>query len=657
MTSFQSILIANRGEIAVRIIRTAKSLGYRTVAVYSDADAQMPHVFAADLAVHLGSSVAAESYLNIPKIIEAARRAGATAIHPGYGFLSESDSFAEACAQSGIVFIGPSPSAIRAMGNKAEAKRVMAAAGVPCILGYDGADQGDEAFAQEARRIGYPVMVKATSGGGGKGMRLIASPSELAEGIARARSEAFKAFGDSHLMLEKAVIAPRHVEVQVFADNHGSVVYVGDRDCSIQRRHQKIIEEAPAPDLDPETRSRMGESAVLAARAVEYRGAGTVEFLSAPNGEFYFLEMNTRLQVEHPVTEMVSGLDLVEWQIRIAAGDPLPLRQEQIEIRGHAIEARLYAEDPDANFLPQSGKIVVWRPPVSEGVRIDHGLDEGAFVSTYYDPMIAKVIGYGKDRREAGRRLVCALNDFVVGGIKTNRRFLTGVLSSKPFIEGELSTAFLDSNKFTPQENARYAAETLCVAAVMAYRRHATDHHAEMHGWRSRPWGEESILLESDGQRMSIMVFSSADRAYRVKAEGLSMNVAVLRDGALTRIRIDGLDEDILVAWQGNVLYLSRRGVSMSFTEFRERAASSKEGTDCFAVAPMPGAIAAVHSLVGMNVAKGETLLILEAMKMEHPIVAPVAGTVIAVHFSLGQQVATSDVLVEIEPVDAVPID
>ncbi|HXM31652.1 MAG TPA: biotin carboxylase N-terminal domain-containing protein, partial [Xanthobacteraceae bacterium] len=417
MAAFGKILIANRGEIALRIVRTARAMGYRTVAVYSDADREMPYVAFADEAVPIGSAPAAESYLSIEKIIASAKRTAADAIHPGYGFLSENADFAEVCAGTGLVFIGPPAAAIRLMGNKAAAKRRMIEAGVPCVPGYDGKDQSDEAFARAAAKIGFPVMVKAAAGGGGRGMRLVAEAARLTEALRSARAEASKAFGSAELILEKALAFARHVEIQVFGDRHGNIVHLGERDCSIQRRHQKVIEEALCPALSPALRRAMGEAAVAASRAVGYVSAGTVEFLLTPENEFYFLEMNTRLQVEHPVTEMITGRDLVEWQLRVAAGEALPLKQEAIAFHGHAIEARLCAEDPTRDFLPAAGKLLAWEVPSGTGIRVDHGLAPGVTVSPYYDSLLAKIVAYGATREEARRRLVAALNDTIALGI------------------------------------------------------------------------------------------------------------------------------------------------------------------------------------------------------------------------------------------------
>ena len=472
MSKFAKILIANRGEIACRIIRTAKALGYRTVAVFSDADAGALHVRQADEAVRIGAPPARDSYLNVAALLAAAKVAGADAVHPGYGFLSENAAFAEACAGAGLIFVGPPPAAIHAMGNKARAKKLMAAAGIPCVPGYEGADQSDATMLAEGRRVGFPLMVKAAAGGGGRGMRLVTSPDELANALTRARSEAASAFGSGELILERAITEGRHIEFQIFADRHGNVVHLGERDCSVQRRHQKVIEETPSPAVSADLRTTMGEAAVAAARAIDYVGAGTVEFLLDRSGKFYFLEMNTRLQVEHPVTEAVTGLDLVAWQLRVAAGENLPLEQHHIQRNGHAIEARLYAEDPHSNFLPQSGTLIAWRPASGEGVRIDHGLASGAGVSPFYDPMLAKVIAHGASREEARRRLIVALENTVALGLVTNRSFLIAVLRHPAFAAGEATTDFID-RYFAAGSDAMRGAEpdnrTLALAALLLF--------------------------------------------------------------------------------------------------------------------------------------------------------------------------------------------
>ncbi|MDX1693833.1 MAG: acetyl-CoA carboxylase biotin carboxylase subunit, partial [Ketobacteraceae bacterium] len=446
MAEISKILIANRGEIAVRVIRTARNLGYDTVAVYSEADKNALHVKVADEAVCVGPAVVAESYLNIDSIIRAAKLTGADAIHPGYGFLSENAAFAQACADNDIIFIGPPVGAIELMGSKRQSKIAMEKADVPCIPGYQGDDQSLENLASKARAVGTPLMIKASAGGGGRGMRLVHDLDSVEAELKSARSEAQNAFGSGELILERAVLEPRHIEIQVFADQQGNVIYLGERDCSIQRRHQKVVEEAPSPAVDEPLRRKMGQAAVNAARACDYVGAGTVEFLLAPDGSFYFLEMNTRLQVEHPVTEMITGQDLVEWQINVARGQPLPLTQEQVRLTGHAIEVRLYAEDTARNYMPQTGTISDWRIPAIEGLRLDHGIQVGQQVSPYYDPMLAKVITWGKSRTDAIRKLRKALRELVVFGVTTNQYFLAEILGHKAFIQGEFSTAFLNKD-------------------------------------------------------------------------------------------------------------------------------------------------------------------------------------------------------------------
>ena len=469
MITFTKILIANRGEIACRITRTAKTLGYRTVAVFSDADAGALHVREADEAARIGPPPAQESYLNIEALLAAAKLAGADAVHPGYGFLSENAAFAEACSKAGLIFIGPPAAAIDAMGNKARAKALMEAADVPCRARAIAARTSPtNILIAEGRRIGFPLMVKAAAGGGGRGMRLVTAAEDLPQALARSRSEAASAFGSDELILERAIADARHVEIQIFADRHGNVIHLGERDCSIQRRHQKVIEETPSPAVSTELREQMGEAAVAAARAIGYVGAGTVEFLLDRSQKFYFLEMNTRLQVEHPVTEAVTGLDLVAWQLRNAAGEKLPLAQHQVRFDGHAIEARLYAEDPQQNFLPQSGVLVDWRPASGAGVRIDHGLAPGQSVSPFYDPMLAKVIAHGATREEARRRLIAALEDTVALGLTTNRSFLIDVLRHPAFAAGEATTAFIDLHFLAVSDAMRRPAPDARMRALAA---------------------------------------------------------------------------------------------------------------------------------------------------------------------------------------------
>jgi len=652
VTAFAKILIANRGEIACRVMRSARALGYRTVAVYSEADRAMPHVAAADQAVPIGPSPAAASYLAIDKIIAAARRAGADAVHPGYGFLSENADFAAACAAADIVFIGPPAEAIRLMGNKAAAKRRMIAAGVPCVPGYEGTEQSDAALVREAQAIGFPVMVKAAAGGGGKGMRLVAAPERLADAIAAARSEAKKAFASDELILEKAIAEPRHVEIQVFADRHGNVIHLFERDCSIQRRHQKVVEEAPSPAVTPALRRAMGEAAVMAAKAIGYVGAGTVEFLLAPDGRFYFLEMNTRLQVEHPVTEMVTGLDLVEWQLRVAAGEALPLRQDEVALAGHAIEARLYAEDAHGDFLPQAGTLLAWEAPSGPGLRVDHGIAAGLAISPHYDPLLAKIIALGATREVARRRLVAALRDLIVLGIETNRRFLVDCLSHPAFAAGEVSTAFIERH-LPPAARRRPAPDARLVALAAALIGGGTKR--DFSHWHSSGAASSPMVLQSGETKIALDFAEDGAGRYRVAWRGETRALEILAvDGSAVRFLADGLVETAHFAREEGTLLLALDGIMHRFEDVqlaaRDGAGASAAGA---ALAPMTGTIAAVRVKAGDAVRKGQCLVILEAMKMEHEIVAPRDGTVAAVLVAPGEQVMTRKLLIELAPTAA----
>ncbi len=520
MPDFRTILVANRGEIACRVMRTASDMGYRTAAVYSEADADALHVRCADVAACIGPAEPRASYLNCAAIVAAAKQMGADAVHPGYGFLSENADFALACAEAGLTFIGPPPAAIAAMGNKAAAKRRMLEAGVPCVPGYQGADQSEATLTHEAERIGFPVMVKAAAGGGGRGMRLVAAKRDLAAALAGARAEAENAFGSGELLLEQAVVDGRHVEIQVLADTHGNVIHLGERDCSVQRRHQKVLEEAPSPAVGPELRASMGAAAVAVAKAIGYTNAGTVEFLLGSDGAFYFLEMNTRLQVEHAVTEMVTGLDLVALQIRIAAGEPLPISQGDSSIAGHAIEARLYAEAPHRGFLPQPGQLAVWRPPGGHGLRVDHGLNPSQAISSYYDPMLAKIIAVGASREEARRRLVQALEQTVALGTGTNRAFLIDALSHPEFVAGRATTQFVPKHfAKVPAPSADAAA--LGVAAALWFEASARQHgHDPARAWSSSGALAWPLRLQADGRAVVCSVAVLGPRRYRVEIDG-----------------------------------------------------------------------------------------------------------------------------------------
>jgi geranyl-CoA carboxylase alpha subunit len=658
MAAFNKILIANRGEIACRVMRTAQDLGYRTVAVYSAADADARHVQLADEAVCIGPAQVNQSYLLIANIIDAAQKTGADAIHPGYGFLSENAEFARACEAAGIVFIGPTVEAIHLMGSKRLSKLAMLEAGVPCIPGYEGAAQDDETLSVEAARIGYPLMIKASAGGGGRGMRLVHKASELLAQIRTARSEAQNAFGSGELILERAVIQPRHVEIQVFGDQHGNIVYLGERDCSVQRRHQKVVEEAPCPVMTPELRQAMGEAAVKAAASVNYVGAGTVEFLLDQRGEFFFLEMNTRLQVEHPVTELITGQDLVAWQLRVAEGQPLPLKQEEIRLTGHAMEVRLYAEDATQNFLPQTGQVLRWEPALREGIRIDHGLLEGQAISPFYDPMLAKVIAYGATRDEARRKLVRAVEDCVLLGVNGNQRFLANLLKHPEFAAGNATTAFIAEHfaadpSLSPQPPA--AAE-LAAAAALLYQQsaNARAHQPGLSGWRnagSAPW---RFVLKQGEQQFSVELEVLADGAQpsllaKVGEQQISLNL-LSSDGRWASLELDGIRQRLAYQLDGETLWLYGHNGNLQLSDITHLPASSAAGAGSGSVkAPMDGAIVEVLVEEGARVSKGQLLLVLEAMKMEHPLKASIDGVVRRIGVSQGDQVKNRQLLVEIE--------
>ena len=654
MPDFRTILVANRGEIACRVMRTATAMGYRTAAVYSEADVEAEHVRRADVAACIGPAEAKASYLDIQAIVSAAKRLGAEAVHPGYGFLSENAAFARACTEAGLVFIGPPADAIEAMGNKAEAKRRMVKAGVPCVPGYQGSDQSDAALAREAERIGFPLMVKAAAGGGGRGMRLVSAKTDLAAALARARAEAESAFGSGELILEKAIADARHVEIQVLADAHGHVVHLGERDCSVQRRHQKVIEEAPSPAVNAELRARMGAAAVAAAKAIGYTNAGTVEFLLAGDGAFYFLEMNTRLQVEHPVTEMITGLDLVELQIRIARGEPLPIRQEDVRFDGHAIEARLYAEAPHKGFLPQSGQLVAWRPPTGAGVRVDHGLGDGQTISPYYDPLLAKVIAHGSTREEARRRLIQALQDTVALGLATNRGFLIDCLGHADFAGGGATTHFIPKHF---AEIAPPSAEPgrLALAAALWFEASARRHgHDPALTWCSSGPLAWPMKLEVDGTPAEVVISVLSPRRYRVKDGEVAseLEIAADGDGGLVRVRRDGEEQHAVYALAGDSLHLKVGSLDLSVREtlYALRSPAGAAGSAETEVrAPMNGKVVAVLVAEGETIDKGQRLVVVEAMKMQHEMTAGASGTVARLAVKPGDQVATRQLLVELK--------
>lgn len=640
MPAFSKILIANRGEIACRIQRTAHALGYRTVAVYSDADTQALHVQMADEAVNIGPAPVNQSYLNIPAILEAARKTGADAVHPGYGFLSENAQFANACIDAGLTFIGPSVEAIELMGSKRLSKLAMLDAGVPCIAGYQGHRQDDATLQQEANRIGYPLMIKASAGGGGRGMRLVHDSTQLLDQLRTARSESLNAFGSDELILEHALIEPRHVEIQLFGDSHGNLIYLGERDCSIQRRHQKVIEEAPCPVMTPQLRQAMGEAALKAGRAVNYVGAGTVEFLLDRNGRFYFLEMNTRLQVEHPVTEWITGLDLVDWQLKVAAGEPLPLKQADVTLTGHAMEVRLYAEDPAQGFLPQTGNVLRWEP--AAGVRIDHGVLEGQRISPFYDAMLGKIIAHGATREEARRKLLRAVEDTVLLGLTTNQQLLVDLLRQPDFIAGDFSTGFI-AEHFNEINSQPATNEQVALAAALFYQSNANAHRQGLSGWRNNasvPWTYR-LDINDDVRDVAVSVLEN----HRLHANGIDIS-HLSTDGRWATLVINGVRRRIAYHLDDTQLWLPGLKVINRTQQVASRQADASTG---IVKAPMDGAIVDIRVSVGETVTKGQLLLVLEAMKMEHPLTAGIAGVIKGMQVVAGDQVRNRQVLLEIE--------
>ena len=679
---FNKVLIANRGEIAIRIIRSCRARGLRSVAVVSAADRHALHARLADEAYEIGAAPPRESYLNIERLIAAARATGAQAVHPGYGFLSENADFAEACAQAGLVFIGPPPEAIRLMGNKAAAKRRMREAGVPCIPGYDGSDQSDATLMREAEKVGLPLMIKAAAGGGGRGMRRVDDLAALPAALASARSEAQSAFGSGELILEYALTAPRHVEVQVFADTQGNVIHLGERDCSIQRRHQKVIEEAPSPAVNPELRARMGEAAVRAAKAIGYVGAGTIEFLLA-EGDFVFMEMNTRLQVEHPVTELVTGLDLVDLQLRIAAGEPLPLAQSDVRLDGHAIEARLYAENPDASFIPQTGTLLVWNAPPN--VRVDACVDSGTEIAPHYDPLLAKIVAHGATRDEARQKLIAALRDTTALGVTTNKAFLVGCLEHPEFFAGRATTDFIAAH-FAPQADADPRSELLAAAAlVLAQTSAARLPQPELAFWRSSGSATTHFTLGIGDRAVSLrLTFVSphpsplpggarelapplpacGERAgvrgrFEIEVGGVSNEVELLScEHDTCRIAFANLHLTVRHAFDADGrLHLEVDGaqavvtdLTMQPAQLRESAVGSGRITP-----PMNGRVVAVLATAGSQVKRGQGLIVLESMKMEHTLAAPCDGVLAELTCSVGEQVAPGKLLARVEATPVIP--
>jgi acetyl-CoA carboxylase biotin carboxylase subunit len=662
------VLVANRGEIACRVIRTCRDMGIAAVAVFSDADAAARHVGEADEAVRIGGSAASESYLKIPALIEAAQRTGADAIHPGYGFLAENAAFAAACRDAGITFIGPDPEVIAGMGSKREAKLLVAAAGVPVVPGYEGEDQSDERLFAAAHEIGYPVMIKASSGGGGKGMRMVASETALAEALAGARREARAAFGDDSLILEKAIAEPRHVEFQIFGDALGNVIHLGERECSIQRRHQKIVEETPSTALTPELRARMGEAAVITGRALGYTNAGTVEFILDSDGQFYFLEVNTRLQVEHPVTELVTGLDLVRWQVLVAQGRPLPLAQDEVRFVGHAVEARVYAEDPAHGFFPATGEVALWREPTGAGVRVDAGIRTGDVVSPHYDPMLAKISAFGADREEALRRLERALARTALFGVRNNLDYLRRILLHPAHMAGELSTAFVDryaDDLLHPSGEETSDLPGVTHAALMAALRR-TLHSSLPGGWRnnrSLPAIERFAVADpaerdDRGTSHEIEVRLTPGAGGRFAAllrwNGRSVQAEVVvhsHDGPDLAVEVDGhLVRAVAVETPGHSWWV-KVGDDTHTLVWRSPLPEPKGRTDDAGslAAPMPGQVVSVVVAEGQAVRAGDPLLVLEAMKMEHIVRAPYDGTVVSIRFGPGDKVDSGAPLAEVQ--------
>ena len=661
---FDRILIANRGEIACRVVRTARRLGVGTVAVHSDADAGALHVQQADRAVRIGPAPAAESYLATGRIIEAAQRTGAQAIHPGYGFLSENAGFAEACAAVGIVFIGPPADAIRAMGSKSAAKALMEKANVPVVPGYHGAGQDPDELASQAAEIGYPVLIKASAGGGGKGMRRVDRAEDFAAALESAQREAAGAFGDDRMLIEKFVEAPRHVEIQVFADRHGNALHLFERDCSIQRRHQKVVEEAPAPGMTESRRAEMGETAVNAASAIGYEGAGTVEFIVGADGAFHFMEMNTRLQVEHPVTEMITGQDLVEWQLRVAAGEALPLAQDDLSIAGHAIEVRLYAEDPDRDFLPRTGTLKRLRLPEGDGIRCDSGVREGDGVTVHYDPMIAKLIAWSPDGRAAAlRRLGRALAETEIVGLESNRDYLQRIIGHSAFVAGTFDAGFVETHQADLHPPDAPPGDTALACAALAIELDRQERAAAaaaastepwspwhlVNGWRLNDAGRHDIRLAHGGTEHVIPVAYDG-AGYVLDLPSGPQLCSIEEAGGRLRVQVGGLllaagayvDDTTVAVW------IDGRRTQFDRIDPLAGVASLEEAEDRL-IAPMSGKVIRVMAAAGAAVEAGEPLLVLEAMKMEHTIVAPGDGTVGAIHFNAGDQVEEGAQLVDFE--------
>ena len=673
---FRKILIANRGEIACRVIETARRMGIATVAVYSDADRHARHVDLADEAVHIGPAEAKSSYLDMSKILEAAGRTGAQAIHPGYGFLSENAAFCRRCEEEGIVFIGPTVGAIEAMGSKSAAKALMESAGVPLVPGYHGQDQDPAVLKAAADAMGYPVLLKAAAGGGGKGMRQVHADAEFEAALQGAMREAQASFGDQQMLVEKYLLQPRHVEIQVFFDSHGSGVYLFERDCSMQRRHQKVVEEAPAPGVSPELRQRMGEAALKAAAAIDYRGAGTVEFLLDTDGSFYFMEMNTRLQVEHPVTEMITGLDLVEWQLRVSAGESLPCSQEELQLHGHAIEVRVYAESPEQGFLPQTGRLdFLKEPSTGRHVRIDTGVRQGDVVSPHYDPMIAKLICWDESRDKALARLHAALSGYAIAGLPTNLDFLYRLTNTPSFRAAELDTSFIDrelqSLIQSPTEAGSEGLPLAAVALALCERERAAAQAAGSaepgspwhlsSGWRLNQPARQHLELQMGGSPHAITTYPLQEGnalRYRVYGGGQEWQAAgrVLssaRNRWQLQLEVDGLRRQADLYRHGDEFTLYLATDVLHFSLLRPDTGGEEEQSDGAVLAPMNGRIVALLAEAGAMLERGAPLLVMEAMKMEHTIRAPADGCLKAYHYAEGELVDGGAILVDFEPATA----
>ncbi|MEW2016110.1 acetyl/propionyl/methylcrotonyl-CoA carboxylase subunit alpha [Rhodococcus sp. NPDC076796] len=656
MTTIDTVLIANRGEIAVRVARTLRRMGIRTVAVYSDADADARHVHEADTAVRLGPANARESYLDIAKVIAAAKATGAQGIHPGYGFLSENSEFATACAEAGIAFLGPPAKAIEVMGDKIAAKAAVSAFGVPVVPGISRPGLTDADLIAGAPDVGFPVLVKPSAGGGGKGMRLVERAEDLPAALTSARREAASSFGDDTLFLERFVLRPRHIEVQILADGHGNVIHLGERECSLQRRHQKVIEEAPSPLLDEVTRARIGEAACNTARSVDYSGAGTVEFIVSAErpDEFFFMEMNTRLQVEHPVTEMVTGLDLVEWQVRVASGEPLTLAQDDITLTGHAIEARVYAEDPGRGFLPTGGAVVGLREPSAPGIRVDSGLAVGTEVGSNYDPMLSKVIAHGPDRATALRSLDRALADTAVLGVVTNIEFARFLLADNDVRAGNLDTGLLDRRveHFSPTE----ATDEALIAATAvqwldAWQAAGQDIWAAPSGWRVGAKASFHQRLASGGRTAHVAITGTATAATVVVDDGSPRILRATATEDSVNLVIDGLRESMAVARIGSATWISSSRGTWRIDRIAEASVREDDAHsgDAEILSPMPGSIIAIGTTTGSDVTAGTAIVVVEAMKMEHTLTTPIDGTV-ELTVAVGDQVRVDQILARIVP-------